>query len=194
MEHIYALYHYLGTTDKVYFYVGRSSRSSEIRFAEHRANVINKKHTEDVYQYIRNEVLCTVFEQEILCEVNESEVNDYEDFYVIDLIQKGHKLQNMKHGDAKSIALLNEANILKSAGTIINNPQELRVYRDSEKLRLEVLNNKSNHTSAVQSFFSAYNIDITEQRKVNKAKAEKKAIKDKARAIEKAEWIMRGGV
>ena len=106
LEHIYALYS-IKEDVKSYFYVGRSIREPSERLKEHHYAVRNKSKTEDVYKHIReNLVLCDIpyFEQEILCWCNDDEPDDCEDFYVIKLIRGGHKLMNMKRGDAKRVA------------------------------------------------------------------------------------------
>jgi len=148
-EYIYALYHYINGT-KTYFYVGRSERTKGIRFEEHRANVNRKSHTEDVYTYIREQVLCQIFEEEILCTCSDN-ANDYEDFYVIKLIRDGHNLQNMKHGDQKKIALLSEITELNNNSIVINSVSDLRRHRSAQtakKLQDKIRTNHSSPTLA----------------------------------------------
>jgi hypothetical protein len=142
-DSIYALYHYLnGKDEKIYFYVGHTNNPTR-RFDEHRRAANSETKKEDVYQYIRNKVLCQIFEMEVLCDCKAEEPDDYEDFYVIKLIRDGHELQNMKHGDAKSYALTNEINSLSKNNITIENVRQLREYRAGErarKLRERVLN------------------------------------------------------
>jgi hypothetical protein len=130
-EYIYALYHYVNG-DKVYFYVGRSEREQGIRFKEHRraANSKEARFDTDVYNYIREKVLCTIFDEEVLCVCEDENPNDYEDYYVIKLIRAGHKLMNMKAGDAKKLAELGE---IAATDEVIRSVGELRAYRKRQQ-------------------------------------------------------------
>lgn len=194
MEHIYALVHYIDGK-KIYFYVGRSTREPLIRFREHQANVNSVGHREDVYEYIRQSVACTVFEQEILCYCEDDNENDYEDFYVIKLIQDGHILQNMKKGDAKRIALGNEAAVLKSSGVDIRSPRELHIYRafqKSEALRLKVLadgQTPSPKGPILNEFFQQHSAQLAVKKENDKVNAVKKQLTKNNRDAEYAEWL-----
>ena len=142
-QYIYSLYHYLNQSDeKIYFYVGHTN-DLERRFKEHHYNSDAK--TEDVYQYIRTQVLCEIFEMDCLAEVTDQD-EPYEEFWVIEMIRAGYPLQNMKHGDAKMMALSGEANTLNKNKVVINSAHDLRVYREGEKARLlreKILNDGS---------------------------------------------------
>lgn len=184
-EHIYALYHYLnGVDEKIYFYVGRSGREESARFNEHRRNVRSNKHKEDVYNYIRKSCIAGIFEQEILCECDPKEVDDYEDFYVVQLIMAGCNLQNMKHGDQKSDALLLEAGYIKSHSVKIDTIKEFREYREGErarKLREKVLNEEKVELIVLPG--------VIEARAKHKAKKERAAILKASREKDYQEWL-----
>jgi len=182
-EHIYALYHYLNG-EKIYFYVGRSGREANIRFNEHRRNVSDLKHKEDVYCYIRGNCQCEIFEQEILCECDPKEVDDYEDFYVVQLIMAGCNLQNMKHGDQKSDALFLAANHIKTNSVKIDTVKEFREYREGErarKLREKVLNEEV-VTLVVDP-------GVLESRTKHKAKKDRSAMLKASREKDFQEWL-----
>jgi hypothetical protein len=194
MEHIYALAHYIDGK-KIYFYVGRSTREPLIRFREHQANVNSVSHQEDVYEYIRKSVQCAIFEQEILCYCEDDNENDYEDFYVIKLIQEGHILQNMKKGDAKRIALGNEAAMLKSSGVELRSPRELHVYRASQKseaLRLKVLADgqmPSPKGPILNEFFKQHNAQLAVKKEKDRANEVKSTVSKNRRDAEYAAWL-----
>jgi hypothetical protein len=82
---------------KEYFYVGRSISMSR-RLREHIYE--SKAGTEAKYQFIRALDACGIeWKMELIAEVNETDEH-FEDFYVYDMICKGHPLQNQKMGDA----------------------------------------------------------------------------------------------
>jgi hypothetical protein len=134
-EFIYALTHWLNG-EKIYFYVGRTERELGIRFKEHQYDA-QHKHT-DVYTYIREFVLCQIFEEEVLCYCRDDEPDDCEFFWVVQLIRAGYKLQNEKHGDAKRIAAETCANTSYPIHKI-SDVKKYKEYVKSEALRAKIL-------------------------------------------------------
>ncbi len=203
-EHIYALYSEYDMV-KSYFYVGRSKRSPEIRLNEHLQAVNNTKKTEDVYCHIRdNLMLCgiPVFEHEILCWCDDNEPQDCEDYYVIKLIRKGHKLMNMKKGDAKKTAAQNEIMSIAKSKEVFHSVNDLKAYRvkraaeayqKSEALRAEVLLHDFHHSSPVPQWlkdtFKRDEAEVLAARKIHAAKAEKRAISKAAREADYQRWL-----
>jgi hypothetical protein len=188
-EFIYSLYHYKdGIDKKVYFYVGRSEREQGIRFKEHQyaAGSVRECFKTEVYEYIRNEVLCQIFEEEVLCVCEDENPQDHEDFWVIKLIREGHNLRNEKHGDQKRIAALQDAYDLEVGGVTVETVQQLREYRArkaserSQKLREDVLGTGTNpHPNpAVQEFL---------QERASPALVEARTLKE-ARMKLRADW------
>lgn len=122
-ETIYALTHWLNGK-KIYFYVGRTTRPDGVRFKEHQY-AADWGHT-SVYKYIRENVLCEIFEEEVLCRCSDDlETDDSEFYWVVKLIREGHKLQNEKNGDAKRAA----AEECAASTYAINTVSDVRTYK-----------------------------------------------------------------
>lgn len=189
-EFVYALVHYLNG-QKIYFYVGRSERDPGIRFKEHQYDA-NHKHT-DVYTYIRQHVLCQIFEEEILCYVDEDEPDDCEFFWVVKLIREGHKLQNEKHGDAKRVAAEKCANTSYAIHKI-NDVKKYKEYVKSEELRAKILQNTTETESklppVVAAFLRQSPVKLTpaEQYKLDQKRSRKDAAKQQ-REEEHQKWL-----
>ena len=192
-EHIYALF--LDTPQgRNYFYVGRSTREPEIRLGEHKRAAGNKRKTEDVYQFIRQRGIVDgehVWGHEILCWVDEGNPNDYEDFYVVKLIRAGHKLQNMKAGDARRIAAIAMAN----SEARINSVADVKKYREQTEflagLRAEAHRRKvlgtAEPSARTRAMFDALHAERQEFIQREQAKAKKRAEQREKREREIAE-------
>lgn len=203
-EFVYALYHYKdGVDKKIYFYVGRSYREVGVRFKEHQraASSNDKRFATDVYDYIRKEVVCGIFEEEILCWVDDDNPQDYEDFFVIKLIREGHNLQNEKHGDQKRIAAIADA---KELGDVaLRDVTELREYRRireeriagerAAKLREGVLEGTANPRPniGVQDFLGASAVNAMKARKEKALKAARRKEQAEWREREHQEWLQK---
>ena len=198
-EHIYALVHWV-EGQKKYFYVGRTARELGIRFAEHRyaANSTHERFKTDVYEYIRSDVICQIFEEEVLCVCADDQPQDYEDFYVIKLIREGHLLRNEKHGDQKRIAALADAAEL---GTVeLRDVGELRAYRQerariaserSQALRDEVMGTSANprRNNGVSQWIEQQNAANVESRAVAAKKAARRKMLAGLRDAEHQRWL-----
>lgn len=198
-EHVYALYKDYGDK-RQYFYVGRSSRSPGARLKEHIRNSQNIEHTEDVYQFIRAECEpcgIPIWDQEILCMVKEENMDDYEDFYVVRLTRQGHKLQNMKRGDAKRLAALEMA----ASDFPINTLLDIKKYKEhirvatSERLRKSVLESgeieygsEPNHAFQ-EHLMQKMRSYVEQERAAFIAKSERLEKARKARELKRKEWL-----
>lgn len=150
MEHIYALY-YEYADERRYFYVGRTNDPKR-RLQEHRRNVKNTKHTEDVYQFIRERCQpngIDVWDLEVMVTEPNMRAEDCEDFWVVLMIRAGHDLKNMKHGDLHRVALqflarqrqdldfTNVSEFIEFRETVEREQRE--AYERSERLKKSVL-------------------------------------------------------
>ena len=202
-EYIYGLYHYING-EKEYFYVGRSSREVGVRFNEHRyaVNSLAKRFKTDVYEYIRNNVLCTIFEEDILCICEDENPEDYEDFYVIKLIREGFSLRNEKHGDAKRLAAFNELKDIAASKALLRTVKELREYRQkrrteayerSDRLQQEIKEKDfyvhSPVPASLKAKFKQMDAETAQKAKENAEKAAKKARLKASREADYQQWL-----
>lgn len=185
-ERIYALY-YEDNQGKHYFYVGRTEREGDARYKEHRAAVLaenNPKFKTDVYEFIRNEVPYGVFYEEVLCVCNQDNPDDYEDFYVVQLIRAGHTLQNMKSGDARRLA----ATELANSTEVIRSPKDVRAYKDriagekAAELRRKIL-------SGEKAVVIGPTPEMLAERERKAAAAKKKELREKAWQEDRNKWL-----
>lgn len=199
-EFIYALTHWVNGR-KIYFYVGRSEREVGIRYKEHR-NAVHcyaPRFNTDVYNYIRANDPLMLFEEELLCWCEDDNVDDYEDYWVIKLIRDGHNLQNEKHGDAKRLALLEDAYELERDNVRISTVKDYRLYKEKraferaaalrEKVLAEEQNSKLHLNPTMLAFFEESSALIAAARVTSTAKAAKKRAMDAVRAEAMAVWL-----
>ena len=193
-DQIYALY-YEYADERQYFYVGRSNDPAR-RHNEHKYNVKNKNHTEDVYVFIRDKLQpngIDVWEMEILVSEPNARPEDCEDFWVVKLIRDKHKLMNMKHGDLRRINL---ERLAKERGEFqtVNEFVEFRERVDREKyersirLRNSILDeNAGNHQllELVRQNAEAFRV----KNEANVQRRLKKEARAHANAIEKQRWL-----
>ena len=193
-DQIYALY-YEYADQRQYFYVGRTIDPKR-RLGEHRSNVKNRKHTEDVYQFIRERCEpngIPVWDMEVMWAEPNSRPEDCEDFWVVLLIRAGYDLKNMKHGDLHRIALellSKEQGEFETVDEFVEfrTRVERETYERSEKLKREVLGEDAGDPvlmEMIRNNAERFRIEneATVQRQL------KKEARARANAIEKAEWL-----
>jgi hypothetical protein len=194
-DQIYALY-YDYADERHYFYVGRTNDPKR-RLSEHRANVKNKTHTEDVYQYIRDYRQpngIDLWDMEILtgAEPNHSP-EDEEDYWVVLLLRDGQDLKNMKHGDLRRIrneVLCRHGGEFKEISDFIEFRKrvEYEVYERSERLKKDVLG----YTPMDPALLAAIQLNTDRFRKANeivRLREEKKLARARANAREKEQFL-----
>ena len=193
-DQIYALY-YEWEDQRCYFYVGRSCDPVR-RHTEHKSNVKNKKHKEDVYEYIREQLQpngIDIWDMEVLVSEPNARAEDCEDFWVVLMIRAGHNLKNMKHGDLHRITL---EILSKERGEFTTVTEfvewrervEREKYERSERLKREVLGEDLGDPVLLEMIRQN-----TERFREQNAAAHQRLLKREARAranaIEKAEWL-----
>lgn len=191
-EHIYALTHWIDGK-KIYFYVGRSSRPDGIRYKEHQ--YASDWGYTSVYRYIRENVLCGIFEEEILCRCSdEIEVDDSEFFWVVKLIREGHKLMNEKNGDAKRIA----AEECAASKYSINSVSDVRTYKKmkikeacdrAEAFRKTVEGDHYDGYDPSAEYIRKHAESLKSSRELERIKKEKKARAAARREAEHQKWL-----
>ena len=187
-EHIYALTHWIDGKKK-YFYVGRSARPDGVRYKEHQY-ASSWGHT-SVYKYIRDHVLCGIFEEEILCRCDDDNPDDSEFYWVVKLIREGHNLQNEKNGDAKRIA----AEECAATDYAINTVSDVRRYRQEVADRAAALKRKINGETISDRYDPSAEYIRTRAKMIEanraeeKRKAEKKALAAARREEEHQKWL-----
>jgi hypothetical protein len=198
-DQIYALY-YDYADERHYFYVGRTNDPKR-RLSEHRANVKNKTHKEDVYQYIRDYRQpngIDLWDMEVLWSQPNSSAEDCEDFWVVLLIRAKHKLMNMKRGDLHRIALetlskhpgefTDVDEFVEFKQRVEREQAEQLAYERSDKLRSSVLDETP--MDPVLREMIQNNAELF--RKANEAhrlREQKKEARAIANAREKEEWL-----
>ena len=193
-DQIYALY-YEWEDQRCYFYVGRSCDPVR-RHTEHKSNANNKKHKEDVYEYIREQLQpngIDIWDMEVLVSEPNARAEDCEDFWVVLMIRAGHNLKNMKHGDLHRITL---EILSKERGEFTTVTEfvewrervEREKYERSERLKREVLGEDLGDPVLLEMIRQN-----TERFREQNAAAHQRLLKREARAranaIEKAEWL-----
>ena len=198
-DQIYALY-YDYADERHYFYVGRTNDPKR-RLSEHRANVKNKTHTEDVYQYIRDYRQpngIDLWDMEVLWSQPNSHAEDCEDFWVVLLIRAGNQLMNMKRGDLHRIALemlskhqgefTDVDEFVEFKQRVEREDKERLAYERSDKLRSEVLD----ETPMDPVLREMIQNNAEQFRKANEAhrlREQKKEARARANAKEKEEFL-----
>ena len=192
-EHIYALTYWFDGK-KIYFYVGRSARDDGIRFKEHQY-AAEWGHT-SVYKYIRENVICEIFEEEILCRCSdEIDVDDSEFYWVVKLIREGHKLMNEKNGDAKRIA----AEECAASTYAINTVADVRTYKKmkikeacdkAEKLRQSIMGTATEERyDPSAAYIKSMASKVAEKREEVKQRMTKSARAKAAREEAHQKWL-----
>lgn len=199
MDNIYALY-YEYADERQYFYVGRTNDPKR-RLSEHRSNVKNKKHQEDVYQFIRERCQpngIDVWDMEVLVSEANQRPEDCEDFWVVLMIRAGHDLKNMKHGDLHRIALnlmarqrldLDFTNVEEfiEFREIVEREQR-EAYERSERLKRSVLGEEEGDPVLLQMVRN--NTErFREQNAERMRKRLKKEERAKVNALEREAWL-----
>jgi hypothetical protein len=198
-EKIYALY-YEYADERHYFYVGRTN-DPQRRMLEHRRAVKNKKHTEDVYCFIREKCEpqgIPVWDMEVLVTEETARPEDCEDFWVVLMIRAGHDLKNMKHGDLHKVALeimakqrpdLDFATVdefIEFRETVEREQRE--AYERSERLKREVLGEDEGNPQILE--WVRNNAEaFREKNAANAARRKKKEERERAKALEKDAWL-----
>ena len=198
-DQIYALY-YEYADERQYFYIGRTNDPKR-RLSEHRSNVKNSKHKEDVYCFIREECQpngIDVWDMEVLVTEETARTEDCEDFWVVLMIRAGHKLMNMKHGDLHRIhlAMMARHRTDLDFSTVdefiefreIVEREQREAYERSERLRKSVLGEDEGDPVLLEMVrnnaerFRESNADRVRKR----LKKEERA---RTAAIEREEWL-----
>jgi hypothetical protein len=200
-ENIYALYYEYGD-QRHYFYVGRTIDPKR-RMSEHRSNVKNKNHQEDVYCFIRERCQpngIDVWDMEVLVSEENARPEDCEDFWVVLMIRAGHDLKNMKRGDLHRVVLTMMA---KKQGDFENVDefvefrervdkeikQELAAYERSKRLKENVLEETPNPNLDVQALLAAVAARRTEADRRASEKRKKQAARERANILEREAWL-----
>lgn len=111
------------------FYVGKTRRSIEVRFREHKRNSLTG--TEAKYQKMRELRSRGIISEIILLAETASELPE-EKFWVYTLIMDGYELTNMREGDAKSAAENSAMLEMKSRGERFKTASEFLSAMDRE--------------------------------------------------------------
>jgi hypothetical protein len=198
-DQIYALY-YEWEDQRRYFYVGRSCDPAR-RHTEHKSNANNKKHKEDVYEYIRDQLQpngIDIWDMEVLVSEPNARAEDCEDFWVVLMIRAGHNLKNMKHGDVHRVHLaLLARNRLDLNFTTVEEFVEFRetvdreqreAYERSERLKKSVLGEEPGDPVLLEMIRNT-----TDRFRESNADRMKKQLKREERAraaaLEREEWL-----
>jgi hypothetical protein len=198
-DQIYALY-YEWEDQRRYFYVGRSCDPVR-RHTEHKSNANNKKHKEDVYEYIREQLQpngIDIWDMEVLVSEPNARAEDCEDFWVVLMIRAGHNLKNMKHGDVHRVHLaLLARNRLDLNFTTVEEFVEFRetvdreqreAYERSERLKKSVLGEDLGDPVLLEMI--RQNTErFREQNAATHQRLLKKEARARANAIEKEQWL-----
>jgi hypothetical protein len=190
MEQIYALY-YEYADERRYFYVGRTERDPKIRLSEHRYKA--KRGTEDVYKFIRQSCQpngIDVWDMELLVNDQGDPTEDCEDFWVVLMIRAGHDLKNMKHGDLRKIAELK--GLANAPGDFTTVKEFVRFREDYERslrLKREVLAQTASPRDDIQNILVQAQLNFRERESANIQRRRAKEARERARALEKAEWL-----
>jgi len=199
-DKIYALY-YEYAEQRHYFYVGRTNDPAR-RLGEHRRNVKNSKHREDVYQFIRERCEpngIPVWDMEVMVIEETARPEDNEDFWVVLMIRAGHELKNMKHGDLHRIALtIMAGKRLDLDFTTVDEfidfrtaveREERAAYERSERLRKDILAESDPANPDLLEWIRASAEHFREQNEANRLRRERRVVRERARALERAEWL-----
>jgi hypothetical protein len=190
METIYALY-YEYADERKYFYIGRTERDPKIRLREHRHKAA--RGTEDVYRFIREQCQpngIDVWEMELLVNDQGDPTEDCEDFWVVLMIRAGHDLKNMKHGDLRKIAQLRGMAEAKGDFTTVKEFVRFRQdYERSLRLKREVLEQQASPRGDLQTILEQAQANFQEKNAFKIAQRRAKEARDRANAIERAEWL-----
>jgi hypothetical protein len=196
-DKIYALY-YEWADERQYFYVGHTYDPKR-RIADHRRNVKDPKHKEDVYQFIRERCQpCGIdtWDMEILWTQANCDPEDCEDFWVVLMIRAGHKLQNMKRGDLHRIAL---EMLAKQQGDFTDvdefvefkkrvEREQREAYERSERLRREVLGEVPGDPE-LMAMIQANAERFRKENAARRLREQKREARAIARAREKEAWL-----
>jgi hypothetical protein len=195
MEQIYALY-YEQDDQRQYFYVGRTGRDPKIRHNEHKLR--SKTGTEDVYKYIRENLQpsgIAVWDMELLVSDDVSSSEDCEDFWVVLMIRAGHDLKNMKHGDAQKIAEIYDLAGAPGDFTTVREFVRLRNrveqdnYARSERLKKSVAAMVDSPRGDLKTILDASLVRYESNNGQARQRRIKKEARDRARAIERQQWL-----
>jgi hypothetical protein len=149
--------------------------------------------TEDVYRFIREQCQpngIDVWEMELLVNDQGDPTEDCEDFWVVLMIRAGHDLKNMKHGDLRKIAQLRGMAEAKGDFTTVKEFVRFREdYERSLRLKREVLEQQASPRGDLQTILEQAQANFQEKNAFKIAQRRAKEARDRANAIERAEWL-----
>jgi galactokinase len=115
------------------------------------------------------------------------------------MIRAGHELKNMKHGDLHRIALtIMAGKRLDLDFTTVDEfidfrtaveREERAAYERSERLRKDILAESDPANPDLLEWIRASAEHFREQNEANRLRRERRVVRERARALERAEWL-----